>query len=48
MMTEVNEPTTIQVDDTKLPRTDFFDYSGSTLSADGNSSHDVVARVTVV
>lgn len=34
MTNEVNEPTTIQADGNELPRTDFFKYLDSTLSAD--------------
>ncbi|EYC10962.1 hypothetical protein Y032_0053g2394 [Ancylostoma ceylanicum] len=41
MTTNLDEPSTIQVDENDLRRTDYFTYLGSTLSADGNL---VVAR----
>ncbi|KAL6728321.1 hypothetical protein Aduo_010102 [Ancylostoma duodenale] len=45
MTTDINEPATIQVDGKDLPRTDYFKYLGSTLSADGNLAHEVVSRI---
>ncbi|EYB96023.1 hypothetical protein Y032_0154g2995 [Ancylostoma ceylanicum] len=45
MSTNLDELSTIQVDGNDLRRTDYFKYLGSTLSADGNPVHEVVARV---
>ncbi|EYB87852.1 hypothetical protein Y032_0256g368 [Ancylostoma ceylanicum] len=45
MTTNLDELSTIQVDGNDLRRTDYFKYLGSTLSADGNLAHEVVARV---
>ncbi|EYC46253.1 hypothetical protein Y032_0403g824 [Ancylostoma ceylanicum] len=45
MRTNLDKPSTIQVDGNDLRRTDYFKYLGSTLSADGNLAHEVVARV---
>ncbi|EYC44065.1 hypothetical protein Y032_0473g2104 [Ancylostoma ceylanicum] len=45
MMTNLDEHSTIQVDGNDIRRTDYFKYLGSTLSADGNLAHEVVARV---
>ncbi|EYB97212.1 hypothetical protein Y032_0142g2302 [Ancylostoma ceylanicum] len=45
MTTNLDEHSTIQVDGNDLRRTDFFKYLGSTLSAEGNLAHEVVARV---
>ncbi|EYC36135.1 hypothetical protein Y032_0930g3094 [Ancylostoma ceylanicum] len=45
MTTNLDELSTIQVDGNDLRRTDYFEYLGSTLSADGNPAHEVVARV---
>ncbi|EYC40923.1 hypothetical protein Y032_0589g369 [Ancylostoma ceylanicum] len=45
MTTNLDEPSTIQVDGNDLRRTGYFKYLGSTLSADGNLAHEVVARV---
>lgn len=42
---DVNEPTAIQSDGTQTPDTDFFEYLGSTLSADGGTHHEVVTRL---
>ncbi|EYB86391.1 hypothetical protein Y032_0279g1180 [Ancylostoma ceylanicum] len=45
MMTNLDEPSTIQFDGHDLRRTNYLNYLGSTLSADGNLAHEVVARV---
>ncbi|EYC26581.1 hypothetical protein Y032_0010g845 [Ancylostoma ceylanicum] len=45
LTTNLDELSTIQVDGSDLRRTDYFEYLGSTLSADGNLVHEVVARV---
>ncbi|EYB85538.1 hypothetical protein Y032_0296g1688 [Ancylostoma ceylanicum] len=45
MTTNFDELSTIQVDGNDLRRTDYFKYLGSTLSADSNLAHEVVARV---
>ncbi|EYC40244.1 hypothetical protein Y032_0623g775 [Ancylostoma ceylanicum] len=45
MTTNLDKLSTIQVDGNDLRRTDYFKYPGSTLSADGNLAHEVVARV---
>ncbi|EYC37127.1 hypothetical protein Y032_0823g2541 [Ancylostoma ceylanicum] len=43
--TNLDEPSTIQVDGNDLCRTDYFEYLGSIISADGNLAHEIVARV---
>ncbi|EYB89508.1 hypothetical protein Y032_0231g3014 [Ancylostoma ceylanicum] len=45
MTTNLDEPSTIQVDGNDLRRTDYSKYSDSTLSADGILAHKVVTRV---
>ncbi|EYC07311.1 hypothetical protein Y032_0071g586 [Ancylostoma ceylanicum] len=45
MTTNLDEPSTIQVDGNDLRRTDYFEYLGSTLSAEGTLAHEVVTRV---
>ncbi|EYC40009.1 hypothetical protein Y032_0633g899 [Ancylostoma ceylanicum] len=44
MTTNLDKPPTIRVDGNDLCRTDYFKYLGSTLSADVNLAHEVVAR----
>ncbi|EYB82233.1 hypothetical protein Y032_0364g3568 [Ancylostoma ceylanicum] len=43
MTTNLDGPSTIQVDGNNLRRTDYFKYLGSTYSADGNLAHRVNA-----
>ncbi|EYB91386.1 hypothetical protein Y032_0206g1964 [Ancylostoma ceylanicum] len=45
MTTNLDEPSTIQVDGNDLRRTDYLKCLSSTLSADGNLAHEVVGRV---
>ncbi|EYC35823.1 hypothetical protein Y032_0974g3262 [Ancylostoma ceylanicum] len=45
MTINLDEPSTIQDDGNDLRRTNYFKYLGSTLSADGNLTHRVVAFI---
>ncbi|EYB81499.1 hypothetical protein Y032_0381g352 [Ancylostoma ceylanicum] len=46
MTTNLDEPSTIQVDSNDVRRTDYSKYLDSTLSADGSLAHEVVTRVS--
>ncbi|EYC28780.1 hypothetical protein Y032_0007g3422 [Ancylostoma ceylanicum] len=45
MTTNLDDASTIEVDDNDLRRADYSEYLGSTLSADDNLVHEVVAHV---